>query len=173
MRVLLITITDELAGKLAVLNPELEYCAVVTNEVESAKEILASVGLSQVPIYSMRQLETCVKNSDYDYVLRVQSKVYGEKILDRLLKYGVPANKILSFASLTSRLNFNVKRTLSYYKEHSQDFEMFATGISTACMGINPRFFKRKLFNFAKPSQDLYYDFKVAKFAVLCGGGHI
>ena len=40
MRVLLVTWTDQLFEKLSILNPELEYCAIVTDEVEPAKKIL-------------------------------------------------------------------------------------------------------------------------------------
>ena len=38
MRVLLVTWTDQLLEKLSALNPKLEYCAIVVDEVEPAKK---------------------------------------------------------------------------------------------------------------------------------------
>ena len=45
---------------------------------------------------------------------------------------------------------------------------MFATGISCTEVGLDVTRFKRKLFNFARSSQDLYYNFQTAKFALSC-----
>ncbi len=171
MKILLVTTTDKLAEKLAVLNPELEYCALVVDNVEAAKKLLADDDLSQAPIYPIDELKDCVKKINYDYVLRVQDQFYNEKIIMELPKYGVPNDKVVSFGFLTTNHNFKTEQTLRYFKEHASEYEMFATGISPAFNGIDVTQFKRPLFNFAKPSQDLYYDFQVAKHIVLCGGG--
>ncbi|MBR7024767.1 MAG: hypothetical protein IKI08_02000 [Selenomonadaceae bacterium] len=170
MRVLLVTWSDQLFEKLSVLNPELEYCAIVVDEVEPAKKILERVGLPQDLLYPMAELKNCVKKINYDYLLHVQDYFYNGKIMLELPKYGVPNNKVISFGTLTIEQNFKTEQTLRYFKEHVSEFEMFATGISEAFSGIDVTQFKRPLFNFAKPSQDLYYDFQIAKYAVLCGG---
>ncbi|MBR6712417.1 MAG: hypothetical protein IKI76_05405 [Selenomonadaceae bacterium] len=167
MRVLLVTTENKLSEKLNVLNPELEYCAVVVDEVESAKEILGQVGLSKDLLYPMSNLRECVESLNYDYVLCVQGSFYDCKN-DILRQYNVPTEKIACFAGLTLTANFEREHLLRYYREHCQDFEMFATGISTAYEGINCTKFKRKLFKFAKPSQDLYYDYSFAKSAISC-----
>lgn len=171
MKVLLVTTTFKLADKLAALSPELEYCAAVVDNVEPAKEIFANVGLSQVPLYPMNELQKCVESLRYDYVLRVQDNYYGEKIIREIKKYTGTENKIMSFAGLHTDSNFKVDRALRYFGEHAQDFKMFATGTSTAWAGLDATKFKYKLFNLAKPSQDLYYDYNVAKHVILCGGG--
>ena len=71
MRVLLVTWTDQLLQKLSILNPELEYCAIVTDEVEPAKKILEQVGLPKNLLYPLYELKECVQNFYYDYVLCV------------------------------------------------------------------------------------------------------
>ena len=170
MRVLLVTTTNHFSEKLNVLSPELEYCAIVVDELESAKEILGQVGLSQDLLQPMSNLRECVESLNYDYVLCVQDDFYDYKN-EILQKYNVPMEKIVCFAGLHNTATFEREHQLRYYREHSQDFEMFATGISTAFEGIDHTQFKRKLFKFAKSSQDLYYDYSFAKSAISCGGG--
>lgn len=172
MKLLLVTTVDKLAEKFAALSPELEYCAAVVDDVEPAKEVLAQVGLSQVPLYPMRTLQKCVDTLKYDYVLLVQDKFYGIGITQKLQSYGLPTDKLVSFAQLPDTRNWQTERHLRYYREHAQDFEMFATGTSYTETSIDIRKFKRKAFNFGTSSQDLYYSFSIAKSVVLCGGGH-
>ena len=170
MRVLLVTWIDNLAEKLAALNPELEYCAIVVDKVEPAKEILEQVGLSAALLHPMDELKACVEELDYDYVLLVQNKFYDGKI--RLLQnFDLPTNKVVSFAALPSAGNWQTERHLRYYKAHAQNFEIFATGTSTTEAGIDIRKFKRKAINFATSSQDRYYNLQIAKAAVSYGGG--
>lgn len=44
MRILLVTWTDQLLETLNILSPELEYCAIVTDEVKTARNMLKSQG---------------------------------------------------------------------------------------------------------------------------------
>ena len=170
MKILLVTKAEKLAEKLAALNPELEYCAAVVDNVKSAKEIFAGVGLSQVPVYPMKGLQKRVETLDYDYVLCLQEKFYGTRIIRKLKSFGLPIEKLVSFARLPDAGNWQTERQLRYYREHAQDFEMFATGTSPIEAAIDIRKFKRKMFNFGTSSQDLYYSFQIAKSVILCGG---
>lgn len=170
MRVLLVTWIDKLSEKLAALNPELEYCAVVVDKVKPAKEVLEQVGLSADLLHPMTKLKSCVEGLDYDYVLLVQNKFYDGKI-KRLQQFALPTKKVVSFAALPTAGNWQTERHLRYYREHVQDFEIFATGTSYSETAIDIRKFKRKAINFATSSQDLYYNFQIAKAAVSCGGG--
>lgn len=172
MRVLLVTESKQLAEKLAVLNPELEYCAIVVNEVKSAKEVLKRVGLSQDLLYTLDKLRTCVENFNYDYVLCVQETFYNMNLISIFRQYGLPTEKVVSLATLPTAGNWETKRHLIYYKEHSQEFEIFATGTSYTEAGIDIRRFKYKTINFGTSSQDLYYSFQIAKSVVLYGEGH-
>ena len=166
MKILLVTMTDKLAEKLSALNPELEYCAAIVDNVESAKEIFEQVGLSQVPLYPFRTLQKLVKTLEYDYVLLVQEKFYRIGIIKKLNVYGLPSNKLISFATLPTIGNWQTERHLRYYQEHAQKFEMFATGTSYTQTSIDIRRFKYKTFNFETSSQDLYYSFQIAKSVI-------
>lgn len=170
MRVLLVTWIDKLPEKLAALSPELDYCAIIVDEIEPAKEILEQVGLSPKLLYPMKRLKKCLKSLNYDYVICVQNKFYDGKV-KLLKKYNLPQEKLLSFAALAGRGNWQTERQLRYYKEHSQEFEIFATGTSTTETAIDIRQFKRKAINFGTSSQDLYYSFQIAKAAISYGGG--
>ena len=174
MKILLATTVNSLAKKFAVLSPELEYCAIVVDEVKTAEKILEQFNLSNVPLYPMEKLETCVESLDYDYLLYIQNLNGTEdlKITRKIEKCNFPKCKFLNFSFLQKiMVNFKTDHLLKCFKEHYQEFEMFATGISHAATGIDTSKFKRKLINFAKPSQDLYYDFQIAKTVVLYGGG--
>ena len=172
MRVLLVTNANELDKKLAALNPDLEYCGIVVDEVQSAKKALETVGLSQVPLYPMNELEACVKKFNQFYILCV-AQDWCRMGLMRAVKKILPTRKIIDVWAIHTPINFLLERSLRYFKEHVAEFEMFATGISPTEKGIEPAQFKRKLFNFGRGSQDLYYNFQVAKFVISsCGGGH-
>ncbi len=168
MNVLLVTSAKNLAEKFAALNPELEYCAIVTDDVESAKKTLAQGSLSKTFVCSMTELIKCVEYLWYDYILCVQDYFYDSQI-NKL--NGLPKEKIISFATLLNEGNWETERHLRYYREHAQDFEMFATGTSPTEAGIDVKYLKYKAFNFATSSQDLYYNFQIAKHIVLYGGG--
>ncbi len=170
MRVLLVTNEMNLAEKLDVLSPELEYCGFVVDNVEPAKETLEKVGLSQVPLYPLSELKTCAESHDYDYAICVQELPYDGRAY-KLYKAGFPTEKVVAFANLLNEANWQTERPLRYYQEHAQEIEMFATGISTVEAGIDIRQFKRKAINFGTSSQDLYYSFQIAKHIVLYGGG--
>lgn len=170
MKILLVTDSAWLENKLAVLSPELEYCAIVVNNVESAKKVLEQTGLSQELVYPLNELKKCAEELQYDYVLCLQDKAYDFKI-NRLQVCDIPIEKIVCFAALPNLSNWQTERLLRYYCEHAQEFEIFSTGTSYTETAIDIRQFKRKAVNFATSSQDLYYNFQIAKFAVSCGGG--
>ena len=92
MRVLLVTWTDQLLEKLSILNPELEYCAIVVDEVEPAKDILKRVGLPASLLYPLYDLKECVRDFYYDCVLCVEQG-WGRDFLKLLREYDVPKNK--------------------------------------------------------------------------------
>ena len=169
MKILLVTTVDNLAEKFAVLNPELNYCALVTDKRELAKEILDKLDLSNVPLYPMSELKTCFENLIYDYIFCVQDVPYGTEIVSILQKYNLPTEKVMSFSIAG---NWQTEFLIRYYQTHAKDFEMFATGTSYTEAGVDIRKFKRNTINFATSSQDLYYSFQIAKSVVLCGRGH-
>lgn len=167
------TWTDRLLQKLWTLNPALEYCAIVVDEIEPAKKILERVGLSKTLLHPLYELKECVRDFFYDYIICVETDFYDEKLTNLINTYDVPKEKLVNFADFSSAGNFHTERNLRYFKAHAAEFEMFATGISYTQYGLNVTQFKRKAFNFGKSSQDLYYDFQIAKFAVNCPGNRL
>lgn len=172
MRVLLVTLTDRLPVIFSILNPELELRAVVVDEVEPAKEIFKRVGLPQDLIYPIYELKECIQDFHYDSLLCVTDFRTMDILTKQTSAYGLPHNKFVHLNDINGEAPFSLKITLDYYKRNSAEIQMFATGLSYADEALIPVLFKYKLVNFAYGGQDLYYDFQVAKHAVLYGGGH-
>ena len=172
MRVLLVTWSDQLLQKLQILSPQLEYCAIVVDELEPAQKILERVKLPKSLLHPLYELKECVRDFYYDYVICIEDGWWTKDLFNQAKRYGVPQDKLLLFNALTSGTNFLVERSLRYFKEHAADFEMFITGISLTAVGMDVTQFKRKCFNFGRTGQDLYYNFQVAKRAVTYGGGY-
>lgn len=168
MRIILVTLSSILQKILTqVLNPNLKYVAVVVDESEIAKKIIAECGDSPNMVYPIYDLKECIENIDCDYIVCASDPSTVNLLPQQVYKYGAPKNKTVPFY-LTSDGNHShiIKRALSYFEKHSAEFEMFATGMSYTSFGLDSTKFNHKLFNFAKASQDLYYDYQIAKFAV-------
>ena len=169
MRILLVTMTELLPFTLSkVLNPALEYCAIVIDEPDVAKKNLSDFPQLHDKIYPFYELKECIANTDYDALLFMCEHPSWYSILEQIRVYGVPDNKFvnLNLSYATKEKNFLLERNLRYYKEHAADFEMFSTGGCYAALGLDNTKFRYKLFNLGKGSQDLYYDYQVAKFVL-------
>lgn len=165
MRVMLVTWSDHFFEKLSILNADLEYCAIVVDEVEPVKKILEKVGLPNDLLYPLYDLKECVNSFYYDYIICIENGI--ESDLTKYAKlYGVPENKLINLSDVYSEGNFLLEAYLRYWKEHVTEFEIFATGISYVEEALDITYFKRNLFNFAFASQDLYYDFRIAKHVI-------
>ena len=171
MNILLVTFTDALQTLLKYcLNSEVKYCAIVIDRIEPAKKIINDIGLNENIIYPYYDVEECIENLQYDLILCVTNTTAINLLPQQVRKYCSPKNKFLQL-TLSDDANhlFLVKRALNYFKVHANNFEMFATGMSYFSHGLDTSRFNKKLFNFAKASQDLYYDYKIANFAVSYG----
>lgn len=167
MKVILVTSGDVLSYVLTqVLNPELEYCAIVVDEPEQSKKNLADFPQLHEKIYPFYELKECIQNNNYDAVLFMCENSAWYTIIEQLREYGVRSDKFINMhlSSATKEQHFLLERNLRYYKEHAADFEMFATGGCYAALALDNTKFRHKLFNFGKGSQDLYYDYQTAKF---------
>lgn len=182
MKILLVTFSDMLPTLLnKVLSPELEFCAVVVDDVESAKRILP-----QQNVFPLYDLKECVQNFNYDFILCITDTYENFLPLSKqFLQFGLPVNKLVShilndeidYSSENMRPylfdSFLLERAMRYYKKHSAEFEMLATGMSYTAYGLDADKFQHKLFNFGRSSGDIYYDYQVVKFAtnIQWGGG--
>ena len=176
-RILLVTLTDMLPFALTrVLNPAMEYCAIVVDDVDTARDMLNTVKTLQDVIHPFYELKECVNDLHYDLLIGVYNGRLRDHLPKQLLDYGIEKNKFMAVLPENSLENsFLLERSLRYYQNHYQEFEIFATGISYMAHGIDANLFKKKLFNFGRAAQDLYYNFQVAKFVLNCsrGGGKI
>ena len=171
MKILLVTTTASLPFIIKnALNPKNDYCAIVVDEPETAKKI----GLPENLIYPLYELKNCIEEMYYDALICVSDVYTGyADLADYVQRCGCPQNKFIHLRHLNSAVNFLVERALRYYEAHSGEIEMFATGNSHTCMGLDANQFKYKLFNFGVSSQDLYYGYQIAKRVLtpFSGGG--
>ena len=175
MRILLVTMTDLLPVSLThVLNSALDYCAIVVDEPAIAKNMLKNVPPLRDKIFPFYELKECLEDNYFDFVLFISDGRSSWNIDEKFIKYGLPREKVfnLNISHGVTR-NHILEKTLRCYKEHAKEFEMFATGTSIIAVGLDANKFKYKLFNFGRTSQDLYYDYQVAKFILsdTRGGG--
>ena len=173
VRVLLVTLTDILPYALTkVLNPSLEYCAIVVDDVAVAKNMLKDVKPLQNLIYPFYELKECIQNFHYDLLIGIYDWRIHTILPKQIEDYCIEKNKVVSILLNDSLDNsFLVERSFRYYQNHFREFEMFATGISYTSHGLDNKLFKKKLFNFARAAQDLYYNYQVAKFVFNQAGG--
>ena len=172
MRVLLVTLTDQLSGIFSFLNPELEFRAIVVDEVEPAKKILERVNLPATLLHPLYELKECINDFYYDYLICATDFRTMKILSDQTADYGLAHNKFVHLNDIHTGAPFFLKMSLDYYKNHVAEVQMFATGISYVQEALIQVPFKYKLINCAYGSQDLYYDFQIAKRLVLYGGGH-
>ncbi|MBQ7629025.1 MAG: hypothetical protein IJS81_02245 [Selenomonadaceae bacterium] len=175
MRIFLVTLTEVLPFALTkVLNPANDYCAIVVDDPNAAKKNLENVSPLRDKVHPFYELKECIENIDYDAFLFMWDHPGSwSDVLKQIREYGVPTNKFLNInvSPSTKEKHFLLERSLRYYKEHTAEFEMLATGGCYASLGLDNTKFRYKLFNVAKGSQDLYYNYKLAKIILNDAGG--
>ena len=162
MRALLVTLTDMLPFALTkILNPALEYCAIVVDDTDTARNMLKEIPTLQNLIHPFYELKECVNDFHYDLLIGIYDYRLREQLPKQLKAYGIGKNKFVAILPENSMENsFLLERSLRYYQMHAQEFEIFATGISYIAHGIDAGCFRRKLFNFGRAAQDFYYNFQ-------------
>lgn len=171
MKILLVTLTDLLPTALgAALNPANEYCAIIVDDVQPARQILEQTNFPAERILPFYDLKECLEDFYYDFVLCVSDGRIVGTISKHFSNLGLPRDKYVHVCLTTGQI---IERALNYYEKHAADFEMFATGLSYVASGLDMHQFKRKMINFGSDSQDLYYDYQIAKRVLTpkAGGG--
>lgn len=100
-----------------------------------------------------------IRRYEYDYII-IASSFYSE-ITPQLIGSGVPEEKIIC---MFKYWKVEFKYLLEQFEKCGNKTEVIITGISYAECGIKSDCLTKKAFNFALPSQDLYYDYHVAKY---------
>ena len=160
MRILLVSLSELLPLAVTqVLNPEHDYRAIVVDEVEPAREFLSQGNYPAENVFPLYELPECVENFFYDCVICVGYA--GMKLPEEIERCGVPKNKLVNLFGLNTAEHFLMDRALRYYQKNFSNFEMFATGPSTVELGLLTKLFTKKLSNFGRASQDIYFCFQI------------
>ena len=99
-----------------------------------------------------------INNYDYDFI--IITSIFSQEIESQLLQLDIPKYKIFPYGidygtySLSEQLNKII---------NSNEYELFITGLSFAYCGIDTESLNKKSVNLAFFSQDLFYDYQIAK----------
>ena len=175
MKVILITLSDILPTVIThILSPELEYSAIVVDEIEPAKNFMKNSNRSENLIHAFVNLKECVEGFHYDCIICFSDERLVWNVSDAFKYHGVPKNKLVHlFFAMSVNNPFILERNIRYFKEHAAEFDMISLGASTISVGLDAtQFENHKLFNFGRSGNDLYYDYQTAKFVLnICRGG--
>mgnify|MGYP003168156318 CR=1 FL=1 len=105
-----------------------------------------------------------IVETDFDYI--VIASQFNDEIYDQLIKLGVCKDKIFEFFKYVDRCYNYVKEQLKYVENNLDSIEGFVTGISYAEKAIKEKYSIKNIFNIAKHSQDIYYDFHLIKYII-------
>ncbi|WP_234119735.1 tetratricopeptide repeat protein [Clostridium hydrogenum] len=146
---------------------------VIEPKIEIINLFKLSLNFNKLNIYNRISI-FFYKDKELENVL---SRVYEQNCQVKFQCYSnYKSNFEMQFEEFVSKLklSFKVEHELQpegfdyLIKEfmQSEDIEVMVTGISYAVFGFYPPFMKRKTFNFALPSQDIYFDYEIVKFAM-------
>lgn len=173
MRAILVTLSEILPQAVSqVLSFNIEYSAVIVDNPESARHYVVKTGGYADVVHPFHEMKKCIENLEYDYIVCVTDYRNVHSLPQKVRSCGVSKNKFIHiYLAKDGNHPQIIRRALRYFKKYHKNFDMFATGMSYTSFGLDSTRFKRNLFNFAKASQDLYYDYQIAKFAIDTSGG--
>lgn len=107
-----------------------------------------------------------ISSYNYDYIIIASGSEY--EILEQLIKMGISEEKIFLFNTYFNLVKEELifDNMIENCNTHISEFNCFATGISYAYCGINSEVCKDKLCKLCLPSQDLFYDYKLAQYFI-------
>ena len=137
-----------------------QIVAIVTDN----RSIAIESGCPSEIAFSFWQLKTVLEIFDFDYLIVLS--FYG-KTFDlckvALHDINLPMIKLCNLSEYPAKTTIDLLACLHDLKRNSTKYKIFATGISYSQLGIVPENFELPVINFAFTSQDLYYDFQIAK----------
>lgn len=112
MRILLVTTTNLLPFTLSkVLNPSLEYCAIVVDEPDIAKKFLTNVPPFRNIVHPFYELEEVAEKYYYDLVFCVAEDFHD--VINGVSGIGISREKIISLADVTTLENFFTRQSFT------------------------------------------------------------
>lgn len=103
-----------------------------------------------------------IRNIEYDYI--VIASQFNNDIFTQLINYKVSQEKILEYINFINNKHNYFEYKMNLFKNDINNYEALVTGISYFVSGINGDILKHRGINFAFDSQDLYYDYHIAKY---------
>ena len=125
-----------------------EIIAYADNDPAKEKQTMNGVGIIA---------PGSISRYEYDYIL-IASAFYQD-IRRQLIGFGVLKDKIIC---LFKYWQIDFRYLMEKFLKCRNDIEAIITGISYANYGIRTDYLDRPAFNFALPSQDLYYDYQIS-----------
>lgn len=105
-----------------------------------------------------------ISTIEFDYIIIASQ--FNEPIYKQLLDLGVREEKILQFFKFVDTICNYIKNNFASFLYSSKDIEVVATGISYMERAISTNVLKKRIFNLAKHSQDLYFDYHIIKYSL-------
>ena len=137
-----------------------EIVAVVTDDRPMATEH----GFAHDLVFGFWQLQNVLDRFDPEYVLfLVPFRSTIENLSKKMREIKFPMNRICDLSDYIHDESKYLAMEIWKLKENPSQYEIFSTGISYSKTGIDPNSFSLPLKSFAYASQDLYYDFQIAK----------
>lgn len=102
-----------------------------------------------------------ISNIEYDYILIASQ--FNSTIYKQLIKQGISNKKILQFYLYIDYCENIISSKMKRYLDN-ENCEVIATGLSYMDYALASAGNITNLFNFANPSQDLFYDYNIVKF---------
>lgn len=161
----LVAFSNHLDACLSVLNPELSISAIIVDNVKEAEKIVEKYKLPKNILFHYYNLKECLENLTYDYIITaLRWSMFSENVIKDLYSLNISKTKFISLWELDRPQHvcaFSI--LMKYYNQNASKYKIFVTGDSHFVYGLNILTFSLPLINFARGSQDLYYDYKIAK----------
>lgn len=139
-----------------------QIMAIVTDN----RVIASERGLPKELTYAFWQFREVVQNLQPDYVLMltVSDDPSFEMFKKEARKVDFPTEKIIQLSDfLYYSREFDLGKMLEKYEQNPNQYQILTTGLSYTLFGIEPNSFDLPLIKFAFASQDLYYDYQIAR----------
>lgn len=100
---------------------------------------------------------------NYKYDCIIIASQFNDEIYNQLIEMGVDSKNIFQFFKYIDMCWNYVEDNLHKIR-NNRDVEVIATGISYMVKAIDTGVFKRKIYNLAHASQDMYFDYNLIRY---------
>ena len=165
MQFCIIAFSNHLDACLSILNPELKINAIVVDDMRAAEKIVEKYNISKDILFHYYNLKECLENTNYDYIITaLRWSMFSEWVIKDLYELNISKTKFINLWELDKPHHIcSFALLMNFYNIYASKLKGFITGDSHLVYGLDLTKFSIPLANFARGSQDLYYDYKIAK----------